>query len=191
MRPSFALALAMVFYPLGITAFIAATNASSMQAFAAANPSAWVDSAAGGHCAPDSLANARIKAGVNPWNPFVSSPGCDSAKSVEMAASTRRAGRERQFTSAAWGTMGVSVLASVLFFLVYLRTERNVAMWHWGKILILWAADVAAIRLFFWSRYYGHFDDSAAAMILPSFAILAITWKWLSSRERARGSPLP
>lgn len=85
---------------------------------------------------------------------------------------------------AGWGVMVGSILTSILLFVIYLKGETRIAAWHWGKLMILWTGDLLLLRLFFWSSYSHTLNDQALAMILPSLAVLAITWKWLGARER-------
>jgi hypothetical protein len=109
------------------------------------------------------------------------------SRSHGMQAAQARIVRERWWSSvllAAFVAGIALMLSSPIAFFAYLRRESVIAHWHYGKLVILWGLDLLLFVGFYAANGSRELDVALLVSAPTTLALAAVTWKWLSGRER-------
>ena len=75
------------------------------------------------------------------------------------------------------------------------RQHRNVANWHWGKIVLIWGVGAVLVWIGFSALDYQYEWEKngyafllslilLATLIVTPVALTIITWRWLSAKDK-------
>jgi hypothetical protein len=87
--------------------------------------------------------------------------------------------------SFAFTVIGLVQARAVIWTSRWLAVVKPHARWHWGKLLLLWLALLAMLRISYEQTEYDWTIVSVFGGAAGLVVCLALTWTWLSAREQA------